>query len=71
MGYYGLSLNAGTLEGNVYLIFMMSGAIEFVAYSACLPINKIGRKLPHVFGMMIAGLASVAIILVDFYVKGT
>ena len=65
MGYYGLSFSSGNLPGNIYLVFMLSGAIEFVAYTACLPINKLGRKGPHVFGMLLAGLACAGTIAID------
>lgn len=70
MGYYGLSLNSGSLKGSVYLNFMLSGAIEFVSYTACFSIAKVGRKGPHIFGMVIAGLACLATILVDQLMKG-
>lgn len=69
MGYYGLSLSSGTLPGNIYLLFMLSGAVEFVAYTACLPLNKLGRKVPHVFGMLVAGLACLGTIVVDLSIS--
>lgn len=71
MGYYGLSLNSGTLAGSVYLNFLLSGAVEFLGYTACFTINKLGRKGPHVFGMLVAGLACLGTILVDVLLKGT
>ena len=70
MGYYGLSLNAGSFKGNPYLIFMISGAVEFVSYTACLAVNRLGRKGPHVFGMMLAGAACVASVLVNLFGGG-
>ena len=70
MGYYGLSLNSGSLKGSIYLNFMLSGLVEFVSYTACFSIQKLGRKGPHTFGMVIAGLACLATILVDQFMKG-
>jgi hypothetical protein len=69
MGYYGLSLNSGTLPGSLYLNFMLSGAIEFVADTACLPLNKLGRKGLHVFGMLVGGLACLSTIVIDLTMK--
>lgn len=70
MGYYGLSLSSGSLGGSIYLYLMLSGAVELVSNTACFSIQKLGRKGPHVFGMVTAGLACLATILVDQFMKG-
>ena len=49
---------------------MLSGAVEFVSYTASFSINKLGRKGPHVFSMLVAGLACLGTILVNIYEKG-
>ena len=49
---------------------MLSGAVEFFSYTACFSINKLGRKGPHVFSMLVAGLACLGTILVNIYEKG-
>ena len=67
MGYYGLSLNSGSLGGNIYINFMVGGLVEFPAYTICFLCNKLGRKGPHVFGMLLAGLACLGTVFVDLY----
>ena len=64
------SLSSGSLGGSIYLNFMLSGAVELVSNTACFSIQKLGRKGPHVFGMVTAGLACLATILVDQFMKG-
>ena len=49
---------------------MLSGAVEFFSYTACFSISQLGRKGPHVFSMLVAGLACLGTILVDIYEKG-
>lgn len=70
MGYYGLSLNSGSLGGDIYINFMLGGLVEFPAYAMCALCNKLGRKWMHVFGMMVGGLACLGTVFVDLYVKG-
>lgn len=70
MGYYGLSLKSGSLKGSIYMNTMLSGAVELVAYTACLSINHLGRKGPHVFGMMVAGLACFGNVIIETFTKG-
>lgn len=68
MGYYGLSLNSGTLGGNIYVNFVLGGAVEFPAYTFCFLCNKLGRKWPHVFGMLVGGLACLGSVFIDKFV---
>ena len=71
MGYYGLSLNSGTLPGSIFVTFVLGGVVEFPAYTVCFLCFKLGRKWPHVFGMAVGGLACLAMVLVDQFAKGT
>ena len=70
MSYYGLSLNSGTLGGDLYVNFMLGGLVEFPAYTVCFACNKLGRKSLHIVGMMIGGLACLGTVFVDLYARG-
>ena len=70
MGYYGLSLNSGSLGGNLYVNFMLGGLVEFPGYTVCFLCFKLGRKALHVFGMMVGGLACLGTVMVDQFAKG-
>ncbi|XP_072032143.1 organic cation transporter protein-like [Amphiura filiformis] len=53
--YYGLSLNTGSLAGDPYLNFFLSGAVEIPAYIvSTIVVTRFGRRGPlcifHVFG---------------------
>ncbi|XP_013411039.1 organic cation transporter protein isoform X2 [Lingula anatina] len=67
MVYYGLSLNSGNLGGDIFLNFFLSGLVEFPAYCFCFCIDKVGRKGPHVFGMLLGGSACLCTIFVALY----
>ena len=61
MVYYGLSLNAGDLSGNIYLNFVLMAAAELASFLFCLFIMDItGRKLLHCSSMVVGGVACVA-----------
>lgn len=70
MSYYGLSLNSGSLGGNIYINFMLGGLVEFPAYTVCFACNKLGRKPFHIGGMMIGGLACLGTVFADVYARG-
>lgn len=58
MGYYGISLNVGTLGGDVYLDFLVSSILELAGYVICyLLLNRIGRRPFHCTAMIVGGLA--------------
>lgn len=58
MTYYGLSWNTSNLGGNDYLNFVVSGAVEFPAYTFLLfTLNKWGRKTILCGCMVTAGVA--------------
>ncbi|XP_074642119.1 organic cation transporter-like protein [Tubulanus polymorphus] len=68
MVYYGLSLNAGNLGGNIFLNSFLSGLVEFPAYTFCiLTMNPWGRKPPHITAMMIGGVTLVCTVFVVLY----
>jgi len=65
MGYYGLSLNSGSLGGSIFINFMLGGLVEFPGYTVCFLCYKLGRKSLHIFGMMVGGLACLGTVFVD------
>ncbi len=60
MVYYGLTLNVGSLPGDVYLNFFLSTVMETAAYIFCLVfLDVAGRKALQCFSMLIAGVACI------------
>lgn len=56
--YYGLSWNTSNLGGNDYLNFVVSGAVEFPAYTFLIfTLNKWGRKHILCGCMVTAGIS--------------
>lgn len=69
MTYYGLSWNAIDLGSNIYLNFIISGLVEFPAYTfLILALDRFGRKKILSGSMMLTGLTLFASIFVP---KGT
>ncbi|KAK2173896.1 hypothetical protein NP493_846g01005 [Ridgeia piscesae] len=69
--YYGLSLNSGTLAGNKYVNFALSGAVEIPATLFCIPLyNRFGRIRPMCILLVISGV-SLLITLVIQQTTGT
>ncbi|KAK4883414.1 hypothetical protein RN001_006733 [Aquatica leii] len=66
--YYGLSITSTTLSGNRYFDFILTSAIEVPAYAtACLIINKLGRK-PCVAGALtLSTVSSIAFIVLPIH----
>ncbi|KAI0241869.1 Organic cation transporter protein [Lamellibrachia satsuma] len=55
--YSGLSLSSGTLAGNSYVNFSISGAVEIPAILITIPLyNRIGRRWPTCVLLLIAAL---------------
>ncbi|XP_064648805.1 organic cation transporter protein-like [Lineus longissimus] len=68
IGYYGLSLNSGNLVGDIFVNFLVQGAIEIPAILfAMFTLDRIGRKGPHVFSIMLCGVSCLATIPVVFF----
>ncbi|XP_060072913.1 organic cation transporter protein-like [Ylistrum balloti] len=60
MVYYGFSLNTGNLGGDFYLNFLLSGLVEFPAYTLCLLLlDRVGRRLLHASCMIVGGVACI------------
>ncbi|XP_060072924.1 organic cation transporter-like protein isoform X6 [Ylistrum balloti] len=60
MVYYGLSLNTGNLGGDFYVNFLLSGLVEFPAYTLCLLLlDRVGRRLLHASCMIVGGVACI------------
>ncbi|XP_055495412.1 solute carrier family 22 member 2-like [Leucoraja erinacea] len=54
--YQGLAMRLGTLGGNIYLNFFISGAVEIPAsIIVFLVIERIGRRLPFAAGGLVSG----------------
>ena len=68
MVFYGLSLNAGKLAGDLYVNFELLGIMEIGAYAMCLLLlNRVGRKRLHIICMILGGGACLSTILVNLY----
>ena len=72
MTYYGLSLNTGNLGGDFYVNFLISGVVEFPAYTLCLVLlDRWGRKKCHCSSMLLGGIACLCTIFtISFGGKG-
>ncbi|KAI0240556.1 hypothetical protein LSAT2_008685 [Lamellibrachia satsuma] len=56
--YYGLSLSSGTLAGNKYVNFCLTGAVEIPAMILCVPLyNCIGRRWPMCVLLITSGIS--------------
>ncbi|XP_033741747.1 organic cation transporter protein-like [Pecten maximus] len=68
MGYYGLSLNTGNLGGDFYVNFIVSGLVEFPAYTLCIVLlDRVGRRLLHATCMISGGIACIITIFPMLY----
>ncbi|KAL3882125.1 hypothetical protein ACJMK2_028496 [Sinanodonta woodiana] len=66
--FYGLSLNTQNLGGDLFLNFMISGLVEFPAYTLCiLLLNRLGRKMLYCGSMLLAGIACLSTIFTVLY----
>ncbi|XP_076457670.1 organic cation transporter protein-like [Babylonia areolata] len=58
MIYYGLSLNVGSIGGDIHLNFFLSALAELLGYVVALVgLDRAGRKAMHCGSMILAGLA--------------
>ena len=68
MVYYGLSLNAEDLSGDIYLNFFLLAIVELAAYIFCLIfLDKSGRKFLQCFSMVLGGVACIATLFPVIY----
>lgn len=65
MIYYGVSLNAGSLSGDVFVNNAINGAVEIGSYIVLLfTMDTLGRKIMLIFNLALAGLAMVAVAVI-------
>ncbi|XP_021380019.1 organic cation transporter protein-like isoform X2 [Mizuhopecten yessoensis] len=68
MVYYGLSLNTGNLGGDFYINFLLSGLVEFPAYTICLVLlDRVGRRILHAACMILGGVACIVTLFPMLY----
>ncbi|WAR08263.1 ORCT-like protein [Mya arenaria] len=68
MVYYGLGLNVGNLDGDIYTNFAINSAMEVAAYIVCLLLlNRVGRKALHCGTMILGGVACLCTIFTVLY----
>ncbi|XP_060567474.1 organic cation transporter protein-like isoform X4 [Ruditapes philippinarum] len=68
MVYYGLGLNVGNLNGDIYVNFAINSSMELGAYLLCLlTLNKVGRKVLHAGTMILGGVACLCTIFTVLY----
>lgn len=68
MVYYGLGLNVGNLDGDIYVNFAINSTMELGAYILCLlTLNKVGRKPLHAGTMILGGVACLSTIFTTLY----
>ncbi|XP_060068379.1 organic cation transporter protein-like [Ylistrum balloti] len=68
MVYYGLSLNTGNLGGDFYVNFLLSGLVEFPAYTLCLVLlDRVGRRILHAACMIVGGIACIVTLFPMLY----
>ncbi|XP_069129248.1 organic cation transporter protein-like [Argopecten irradians] len=68
MIYFGLSLNSGNLGGNYYLNFLLSGLVEFPAYTMLLLLlDRLGRKWLYCMCMILGGTSCISTIFTILY----
>ncbi|CAG7731349.1 unnamed protein product [Allacma fusca] len=64
--YYALTLSAHQLGGNIYVSTCLSGLVEVPAYMiTTIVIEKIGRRIPLVVAMVIAGVSCIVLVFTN------
>ena len=68
MVYYGLGLNVGNLDGDIYVNFAINTSMEAAAYIVCLLLlDRMGRKAMHAGTMILGGVACLSTIFTVIY----
>ncbi|XP_013389571.1 organic cation transporter protein-like [Lingula anatina] len=67
VSWYGLTLNQGSLDGDIFINALVLALIDFIAAFSLLIINIIGRKKTFCAAMMISALAMLSTILMHFF----
>ncbi|XP_013385966.1 organic cation transporter protein-like [Lingula anatina] len=67
VSWYGLTLNQGSLDGDIFINAFVLALIDFISAFALLIINRIGRKTTYCVAMMLSALAMLSTILMHFF----
>ncbi|CAK8674818.1 unnamed protein product [Clavelina lepadiformis] len=66
--YYGVSLNAGALAGDLFVNNTLNGVMEIASYIICIIfMDRIGRRILLCANMLVAGLGLLASVIVNVY----
>ncbi|XP_013411773.1 organic cation transporter protein isoform X2 [Lingula anatina] len=65
LAYYGLTLGSGTLHGDRYINFFLSGAVELPAYFiGSFLLQRFGRRKPICMFQMLCGLSNIMLVFI-------
>lgn len=67
--YYGLTMNVGSLGGNLYENFSLLVLVELLGYTVIYFLNKTGRKSVHLLAIFGCGAASIGSILLILFAE--
>ena len=68
MVYYGLGLNVGNLDGDIYINFAINTSMEVAAYILCLLVlERVGCQPLHEGTMVLGGVACLCTIFTVIY----
>ncbi|XP_076822510.1 organic cation transporter protein-like isoform X1 [Clavelina lepadiformis] len=66
--YYGVSLNAGALAGDLFVNNTLNGVMEIASYIICIIfMDRIGRRILLCASLLVAGLGLLASVIVNVY----
>ncbi|XP_013404972.2 organic cation transporter protein [Lingula anatina] len=66
ISWYGLTLNQGSLGGDVFLNALVLSLIDLMAFLSLTIINKVGRRRAYCASMMLSALSMLSTVLVHF-----
>ncbi|XP_048755771.1 organic cation transporter protein-like isoform X2 [Ostrea edulis] len=69
--YYGLTMNVGSLGGNLYENFSLLVLVELLGYTVTYFLNKTGRKPVHLLAIFGCGAVSIGSILLILFAENT
>ncbi|XP_011414351.3 organic cation transporter protein [Magallana gigas] len=69
--YYGLTMNVGSLGGNLYENFSLLVLVELLGYTVIYFLNKTGRKSVHLLAIFGCGAASIGSILLILFAENS
>nr|XP_039269896.1 organic cation transporter protein-like [Styela clava] len=66
--YYGLSLNVGSLSGNIFINNVIGGCMEIISYGLCIIfMDFVGRKVLLAIMLLVSGTTLIASTIVNEY----